>query len=62
MTDPSCLGAINKAHKVVFVLNRRTNQIRSVANCPFIHRGTGAIVALLVVDENGLVMLSCCYE
>jgi hypothetical protein len=56
------LREINKAHKVVCVLNRRTNQIQSVACCPFIHRSTGAIVALLVVDENGLVILSCYFE
>jgi hypothetical protein len=57
MTDRSCMQLMDKAHKVV--LNRRTNQIQSVACCQFIHRGKGAIVALLVVDENGLVILSC---
>ena len=57
MTDPSYLGAIEKAHEFVFPLNRRTNQIRSVACRQFIHRVTGAIFARLIVDENGLVIL-----
>ena len=33
MTDWSCMQLMDKAHKVVCVLNRRTNQIQSVACC-----------------------------
>lgn len=58
MTDPSYLRVIEKPHEFVFLLNRRTNQIRSIACQQFIHRATGAIFARLIVDENGLVILA----
>ena len=58
MTDPSYLGAIEKPREFVFNLNRRTNQIRSVACRQFLHRATGAIFARLIVDENGLMIVA----
>ena len=53
MMDPSYLETIEKAHEFAFVLNRRTDQIRSVACRQLIHGVTGAILARLVVDKKG---------